>query len=142
MKAIQRAFLFLLSTHAATLPKAKAGVVTAGADVQVGDEVWDSSSNRAATTTTVTSTAVATTIPPAETTTPATITPETTPTTEGGKDCFSVFCEMTLTDGYMIGYKVNEPEGTVSIEVLYDGEAWVGIAFSEDEKMGGSDAVM
>ena len=94
-------------------------------------------------TATLTSTAVATTIPPAETTTPATITPpETTPTTEGGKDCFSVFCETTLTDGFTLSYKVNEPEGTVSMEATLDGEAWVGIAFSEDERMGGSDGIL
>ena len=47
-----------------------------------------------------------------------------------------------LTDGYLMRYKLNEPDGTISMELTYDGDAWVGIAFSEDEKMANSDAVM
>jgi len=57
-------------------------------------------------------------------------------------DCSTDFCETTLTDGYLLRYKLNEPDETVTMELVYDGTAWVGIAFSKDEKMGGSEAVM
>ena len=49
---------------------------------------------------------------------------------------------MTLTDGYTLKYKINEADATVTMEVTYDREAWVGIAFSEDERMGGSDGIL
>ncbi len=60
-------------------------------------------------------------------------------------DCSSVTCETTLTDGYTLRYKLNNPDapdGTVTMELTYDGDAWLGIAFSEDEKMGGSDGIL
>ena len=57
-------------------------------------------------------------------------------------DCSSVFCTTTLTDGYTLSYKLNEADGTVSMEATYDGESWLGIAFSEDERMGGSDGIL
>ena len=50
--------------------------------------------------------------------------------------------ETTLTDGYTLKYTINEADATVTMEVTYDGEAWVGIAFSEDERMGGSDGIL
>ena len=50
--------------------------------------------------------------------------------------------EITVSDGYTLKYKVNEADATISMEVTYDGEAWVGIAFSEDARMGGSDGIM
>ena len=57
-------------------------------------------------------------------------------------DCSSQFCETTLSEGYLLRYKLNESEGTASMELIYDGEAWLGIAFSEDERMGDSDGIM
>jgi hypothetical protein len=47
-----------------------------------------------------------------------------------------------LSDGYMLQHKLNEADGTITMELIYDGDAWVGIAFSDDDKMAGSDAVM
>jgi hypothetical protein len=52
-------------------------------------------------------------------------------------DCSSVTCETTLTDGYTLRYKLNNPDapdGIVTMELTYDGDAWWGIAFSKDEK--------
>ena len=43
----------------------------------------------------------------------------------------------------MLRYKLNEPDNTITMEVTYDGDAWVGIAFSDaNESMAGSVAVM
>ena len=47
-----------------------------------------------------------------------------------------------LSDGYMLQHKLNEADGTITMELVYDGDAWIGIAFSDDDKMAGSDAVM
>ena len=47
-----------------------------------------------------------------------------------------------LSDSSVLNYKVNESEGTLSAEVVHDGESWVAIAFSEDGGMVGSEAVM
>ena len=47
-----------------------------------------------------------------------------------------------LTDGYMLQHTLNEADGTITMELVYDGDAWIGIAFSQDDKMSGSDAVM
>lgn len=86
--------------------------------------------------------------PPAATTTttvpPVISLPETTPPAaiEEEKDCSSDFCQTTLTDGYALKYKINEAEATITMEVTYDGEAWLGIAFSEDERMGESDGIL
>ena len=59
-----------------------------------------------------------------------------------GEDCSSDFCETTLTEGYTLKYKINEADATVTMEATYKGEAWLGIAFSEDERMGGSDGIL
>jgi len=76
--------------------------------------------------------------PPAEiTTTPAAINPPIE-----GEDCSSDFCETTLTEGYTLKYKINEADATVTMEATYKGEAWLGIAFSEDERMGGSNGIL
>jgi len=77
--------------------------------------------------------------------TPAPVPAATPEPNVGGNDCSTDFCETTLTDGYLLRYKLNEPDsldGTISMELVYDGVAWVGIAFSEDEKMGGSNGIM
>ena len=47
-----------------------------------------------------------------------------------------------ISDTSVLNYKVNESEGTLSAEVVHDGESWVAIAFSEDGGMVGSEAVM
>mmetsp|Transcript_2505 Transcript_2505/g.5312 ORF Transcript_2505/g.5312 Transcript_2505/m.5312 type:complete len:232 (-) Transcript_2505:106-801(-) len=56
-----------------------------------------------------------------------------------------------LSQTSLLKYRVNVPADTdaeectgcsVSMEVIHDGEAWVGIAFSEDGKMVGSEAVI
>ncbi len=61
---------------------------------------------------------------------------------EASSDCTTQFCEKKLSDEYLLRYKVNVEDATITMEAIYDGEAWVAIAFSEDEKMPGSDAVM
>mmetsp|Transcript_10875 Transcript_10875/g.17939 ORF Transcript_10875/g.17939 Transcript_10875/m.17939 type:complete len:632 (-) Transcript_10875:77-1972(-) len=94
----------------------------------------DTTTTTTATTTTTTTT---TSSPPAEvTTTPATA------VVENDQDCSIDFCETTLTDGYTLKYKINEADATITMEATYDGEAWLGIAFSEDERMGGSDGIL
>ena len=82
---------------------------------------------------------VTTTVAAAPTTTTAIA---TTITSTAVKDCSNDFCEKAVAEGYLLRYKINEEEATVSMEVIYDGDAWVGIAFSQDERMGGSDGVM
>jgi len=59
-------------------------------------------------------------------------------------DCSNDFCENVLDDGYLIlRYKLNEPDDTITMEVTYEGDAWVGLAFSDsNESMAGSTAVM
>jgi len=57
-------------------------------------------------------------------------------------DCNTQFCEKALSDDYLLRYLLNVEDGTITMEVIYDGEAWVAVAFSEDENMPGSDAVM
>ena len=43
----------------------------------------------------------------------------------------------------LLRYELNEPDDTITMEVTYDGDAWVGIAFSDaNESMAGSVAVM
>ncbi len=57
-------------------------------------------------------------------------------------DCTIQFCEKTLSDEYVLRYMVNVEDNTITMEATYDGVAWVAVAFSEDENMPGSDAVM
>jgi len=57
-------------------------------------------------------------------------------------DCNTQFCEKALSDDYLLRYMLNVEDGTITMEVIYDGEAWVAVAFSEDENMPGSDAVI
>jgi len=47
-----------------------------------------------------------------------------------------------ISDSSVLNYKVNESEGTLSAEVVHDGESWLSIGFSEDGGMVGSEAVM
>ena len=55
-------------------------------------------------------------------------------------DCTKEFCEFQLEPGYTLRYLLNED--SITMEVSYDGEAWVAIAWSENGKMIGSEAVM
>lgn len=58
------------------------------------------------------------------------------------KDCSDNFCDKELTGGYLLRYKLNGSNNTISMELTYDGNAWVGIAVSIDGQMAGSEAVM
>lgn len=67
------------------------------------------------------------------------------------KDCSSDFCENQLADDFLLRYRVNVPTGsdpvtcegcTITMQAVYDGDAWVSIAFSNDGSMIGSEAVM
>ena len=60
-------------------------------------------------------------------------------------------CERELSSDFLLKYRVNVPSDTtletcddctISMEVVYDAEAWVSIAFSTNESMIGSEAVM
>ena len=57
-------------------------------------------------------------------------------------DCTQNFCEKTLSNDYLLRYMLNVDDDTITMEVIYDDEAWVAVAFSEDGDMPGSDAVM
>ena len=69
----------------------------------------------------------------------------------GAKDCTSDFCENQLADNFLLRYRINVPAGsdpetceecTITMQTVYDGDAWVSIAFSNDGLMIGSEAVM
>ena len=75
----------------------------------------------------------------------------TTDATSGNLDCVTDFCDHELSDDYFMKYKLNVPDGedvyecqtcSVTISLTYDGEAWLGFAFSTDGQMIGSEAVM
>ena len=60
-------------------------------------------------------------------------------------------CEYQLSENYLLKYQINVPSDTtlevcevcnISMEAVYEGEAWVSIAFSTDGLMIGSEAVM
>ncbi|KAL3817090.1 hypothetical protein ACHAXA_009921 [Cyclostephanos tholiformis] len=81
----------------------------------------------------------------------ATPTPTSNPTTTIPTDCTKAICETQISHGILLKYQVNVPRGTtleicdyctISMEVVYQGEAWVGVAFSIDGKMSGSEAVI
>jgi hypothetical protein len=72
-------------------------------------------------------------------------------TAPGGFDCTAEFCEYQLSDAYFMEYRLNIPEGetvdecqtcSLSVRLTYEGEAWLGFAFSNDGQMVGSEAVM
>lgn len=64
--------------------------------------------------------------------------------TAAAADCSNDYCETVLDDGYLnLRYKLNESDDTITMEVTYEGDAWVGLAFSDsNEAMAGSPAVM
>lgn len=66
-------------------------------------------------------------------------------------DCTKEMCEHQLSDDYLLMYQLNVPEDTtldvcegcsISMELIYDGEGWVGIGFSTNGGMIGSEAVL
>jgi len=66
-------------------------------------------------------------------------------------DCSSDFCENQLAENFLLRYRINVPEGsdpvaceecTITMQAIYDGVAWVSIAFSTDGSMIGSEAVI
>merc|ERR1719254_209011 len=72
---------------------------------------------------------------------------------EVAEECNSVkeFCEFELDPEYLLRYRLNVPQGssiadcagcTASMELVYEGEAWVSLAFTNDGKMIGGEAVI
>ena len=69
----------------------------------------------------------------------------------GNNDCTQDFCEQQLSPEVVLRHRINVPSDTtldvcdgctVSMEAIYSGDAWVGIGFSTDGEMIGSEAVM
>jgi hypothetical protein len=82
-------------------------------------------------------------------------TPEPTPAAidpaDGSKDCTKYICESQLSKDLLLKYQINVPSDTtldicekctISMEAIYEGEAWISIAFSTDGLMLGSESVM
>jgi hypothetical protein len=65
---------------------------------------------------------------------------------QGFKDCTKEMCETQLSPDFLLKYQINVPSDSekcmISMEAIYDGEAWVSVAFSSDGMMTGSEAVM
>ena len=70
---------------------------------------------------------------------------------ESSNDCTRDMCEIQLSPDFFLKYQINVPSDTtldlcedcsISMEAIYDGEAWVSIAFTTDGMMTGSEAVM
>lgn len=68
-----------------------------------------------------------------------------------GIACTVDFCENVLKNGLLLSYRINIPEGqtvdscedcSITMELTYDGEAWVAIGFTKTRDMVGSEAVM
>lgn len=57
-------------------------------------------------------------------------------------DCTLEMCSYEVAESTSLKYQVNELEGTLSMEVIHDGESWLGLAFSEDGGMINSQAVI
>lgn len=81
---------------------------------------------------------------------PASFTPA--PQEDSKDDCITEMCESQLSDDFLLRYRVNMPsdattlescdECTISMEAIYEGEAWVSIAVGTDGSMIGGEAVM
>jgi hypothetical protein len=91
-----------------------------------------------------------TTAPTSTTTIPTTSTQDPQDPQDSA-DCTRAMCEKQLSDNFLLKYQVNVPsdttlemceECTISMEAVYEGEAWVSVAFSTDGMMIGSEAVM
>ena len=88
---------------------------------------------------------------PISTTTIPTTSVQDPQNTQDSADCTRAMCEYQLSDNFLLKYQVNVPSDTtlemceecnISMEAVYEGEAWVSIAFSTDGMMIGSEAVM
>jgi hypothetical protein len=73
------------------------------------------------------------------------------PDSQDSTDCTREMCKIPLSSDFLLKYQVNVPLNTtleicdnctISMEAVYEGEAWVSIAFTTDRKMVGSEAVM
>ncbi|KAL7460299.1 hypothetical protein ACHAXS_000765, partial [Conticribra weissflogii] len=65
--------------------------------------------------------------------------------------CTVDFCENILKNTYLLRYKINIPDGqtvnscegcSITMELTYEGEAWIAIAFTKTREMVGSEAVI
>lgn len=58
-------------------------------------------------------------------------------------NCSNSFCEKDLSNGYLLRYKLNEADSTITMELTYTGgDVWLGIAVSDTGLMAGSEAVI
>jgi len=57
-------------------------------------------------------------------------------------DCTEAACSYHISETCSMKYQVNLPEGTFSVELVHEGESWLGFAFSETGLMIGSEAVL
>ena len=98
-----------------------------------------------------TSTPASITTAPISTTTIPTTSVQDPQNTQDSADCTRSMCEYQLSENYLLKYQINVPSDTtlevceecnISMEAVYEGEAWVSIAFSTDGLMIGSEAVM
>ncbi|KAK1733970.1 hypothetical protein QTG54_015228 [Skeletonema marinoi] len=63
------------------------------------------------------------------------------------EDCITDVCNVELSHTCLLNYKVNTPTtatdvNTITFELVCEGEAWIGIGFSNDGQMVGSEAVL
>lgn len=98
-----------------------------------------------------TSTPASITTAPISTTTIPTTSVQDPQNTQDSADCTRSMCEYQLSENYLLKYQINVPSDTtlevceecnISMEAVYEGEAWISIAFSTDGMMIGSEAVM
>mmetsp|Transcript_6090 Transcript_6090/g.12216 ORF Transcript_6090/g.12216 Transcript_6090/m.12216 type:complete len:1238 (+) Transcript_6090:226-3939(+) len=93
-------------------------------------------------TTTATSSTTTTTF----TTTISTTSPQSTTTAaslaSASYKCAAEFCEGNLNDEYLLKYRVNPAEGTITMELVYDGVAWVAFALATSGQMVGGEAII
>jgi hypothetical protein len=121
------------------------GASNTGDDSSSSSPMTQATTNPAITATATTLATITTTDATTATTIPSAVNlPETTTPAAAAaiQDCSSGFCTTALTDGFTLNYKINEADNTISMEVSFEGETWLGIAFSKNERMGGSDGVM
>jgi hypothetical protein len=58
-------------------------------------------------------------------------------------DCITNMCSLELSSDCLLKYQLNKtPIATVTIHLVCEGEAWIGIGFSNDGQMVGSEAVL
>ena len=57
-------------------------------------------------------------------------------------DCTHKVCSYPLTTSSLLKYQVNVPEGMLSMELMFDGESWFGLASSKTGGTVSSEAIM